>query len=107
MAVTKQNLEKQDAQRAECHKMLCRCCGTRFCFKCLAVLTESHTCGCSRDAHGFIDPHTGRRLAHLRAGRRAIRGRPATVQDKAADMTRKRHAPVASLGPEDNLTAKR
>jgi len=66
MAVTKQNLSCQATQRAECHKMLCRSCGTRFCFKCLAVLTTKFTCGCTKDDHGFIDPHSGRRVGHLR-----------------------------------------
>uniref|UniRef100_A0A7S2MEC5 RBR-type E3 ubiquitin transferase n=1 Tax=Alexandrium andersonii TaxID=327968 RepID=A0A7S2MEC5_9DINO len=69
MAVTKQNLEKQATQRSECHKMFCRNCNTKFCFKCLAVLTDQYTCRCTIDAHGFINPHTGRRLNHLRRGR--------------------------------------
>lgn len=67
MAVSKQKLESQRTQYSECHKMLCRNCSTRFCFKCLAVLTDSYTCGCSIDAHGFVNPHTGKRLTHLRA----------------------------------------
>lgn len=66
MGVTKEDLENQGTQRAECHKMLCRHCGTRFCFKCLAVLSESYTCGCSIDRHGFINPVNGRRIRHLR-----------------------------------------
>lgn len=66
MAVTKENLAKQGTQRAECHKMLCRNCDTKFCFKCLAVLTDSYTCGCTRDEHGFVDPRTGQRMEHLR-----------------------------------------
>jgi len=70
MAMTKENLEKQSQQRSECHKMLCRNCGTRFCFKCLAVLTETYTCGCSIDRHGFIDPHTGKIIKHLRRGKK-------------------------------------
>lgn len=65
MATTKENLEKQTQQRSECHKMLCRNCGTRFCFKCLAILTENYTCGCTIDRHGFIDPHTGKIIKHL------------------------------------------
>jgi hypothetical protein len=39
----------------------------------LAVLTESTTCGCSTNAHGFINPHTGRRLNHLRTDGRGIK----------------------------------
>lgn len=70
MVVTKENLERQNTQYRECHKMMCLCCQTRFCFKCLAVLTDTYTCGCSIDAHGFINPLTGKRVEHLRPGRR-------------------------------------
>ncbi|CAE7654727.1 unnamed protein product [Symbiodinium sp. CCMP2592] len=66
MAVTKQNLDKQKTQYSECHKMSCRNCGTKFCFKCLAILTDSYTCGCTIDAHGFIDPVTGKIVKHLK-----------------------------------------
>jgi len=65
MVVTKQDLSRQGTQRAECHKMVCRSCSTKFCFKCLAVLTDTYTCGCSRDAHGFVDPHTGEYIPHF------------------------------------------
>jgi len=58
--ITKENLHNQDTQRSECHKMWCRSCGTRFCFKCLTLLTESSTCNCTKPVHGFINPHTGR-----------------------------------------------
>jgi len=68
MGVSKQNLQKQKTQYLECHKMFCRNCNTRFCFRCLTVLTESKRCGCSIDAHGFINPHTGKRINHLRTG---------------------------------------
>lgn len=68
MVVSKQNIRNQATQYSECHKMLCRNCGSRFCFKCLAVLTDTYTCGCSIDLHGFIDPHTGKRIQHLRRG---------------------------------------
>lgn len=64
--VSKQNLEKQNTQYAECHKMQCRNCDTRFCFKCLAVLTATYSCGCTRAEHGFINPKTGRRMNHLK-----------------------------------------
>jgi hypothetical protein len=73
MAVTKQNLKSQASQRAECHKMVCRNCGTRFCFKCLAVLTEEFTCGCTKDQHGFVDPHTGKYVAHFEPRKRESR----------------------------------
>lgn len=66
MAVTKQNLDRQQTQYSECHKMSCRNCGTKFCFKCLAILSESYTCGCTIDAHGFINPVTGRIVKHLK-----------------------------------------
>lgn len=69
MAVTKQNLTNQASQKTECHKMLCRNCGTRFCFKCLAELTDVFTCGCSIDLHGFVDPDTGKRIAHGKVGK--------------------------------------
>merc|ERR1712039_766888 len=68
MGVTKQNLDKQASQRAECHKMMCRNCSTKFCFKCLAILSDTYTCGCSIDAHGFLNPLTGKRNNHLRKG---------------------------------------
>mmetsp|Transcript_17815 Transcript_17815/g.31551 ORF Transcript_17815/g.31551 Transcript_17815/m.31551 type:complete len:527 (+) Transcript_17815:107-1687(+) len=63
--VTKQNLDKQGTQYAECHKMCCRNCKTKFCFKCLSVLSDSFTCGCTINAHGFIDPSSGKRMNHL------------------------------------------
>jgi len=69
MATTKENLDKQTEQRSECHKMLCRNCGTRFCFKCVAVLTDSYTCGCTKNKHGFIDPETGEIIKHLQKGK--------------------------------------
>jgi len=66
MVVTKENLDKQATQYSECHKMMCRNCDTKFCFKCLAVLTSTFTCKCTRQDHGFIDPKTGKRVVHLR-----------------------------------------
>lgn len=65
MAVTKLDINQQATQKAECHKMLCRNCNTRFCFKCLAVLTDEYTCGCTKDKHGFVDPDTGKYIAHF------------------------------------------
>jgi len=64
-AVTKQDLKKQGTQASECHKMLCRNCNTKFCFKCLAVLSAEYSCGCTKDKHGFVDPHTGKYVGHL------------------------------------------
>merc|ERR1719352_1264769 len=66
MAVTKLDIKQQATQKAECHKMLCRNCNTRFCFKCLAILTDTYTCGCTKDKHGFVDPDTGKYLKHLK-----------------------------------------
>jgi len=70
MGVTKNDLENQNTQISECHKMLCRNCGTCFCFKCLALLTAEYTCGCTIDEHGFVDPFTGKYVGHLKTGRR-------------------------------------
>lgn len=66
MATSKENLEAQTNQDVECHKMMCRNCGTKFCFKCLALLTDTYTCGCTIDEHGFLDPTTGKYVKHLR-----------------------------------------
>lgn len=71
MGVTKEDLVRQRSQKAECHKMICRNCSTRFCFKCLTVLTSSSSCGCTPDEHGFINPRTGRYVQHLSRGARA------------------------------------
>jgi len=68
MGVSKENIQRQTEQRSECHKMFCRNCGTRFCFKCLAVLSDTYTCGCSKNKHGFIDPYSGAVLGHLKRG---------------------------------------
>jgi len=62
MPVSKENLHNQTTQRSECHKMWCRCCGTRVCFKCLAVLTRNYSCGCTKDIHSFVNPYTGRNV---------------------------------------------
>jgi len=67
MAVSKESLHNQGTQRSECHKMWCRNCGTRFCFKCLTILTRSHTCGCTNAKHSFINPHTGRLVKDVRS----------------------------------------
>lgn len=92
MGVTKEDLENQSTQRSECHKMLCRHCGTRFCFKCLAMLSETFSCGCSIDAHGFVNPLNGKRLGHLRGAAKAkasARKAPA----KVSSGTRGKSAP--------------
>lgn len=73
--VTKQNLDQQSTQRAECHKMMCRNCTCRFCFKCLAVLTDTYTCGCTSLLHGFINPKTGKRREHIKPSKIQARGR--------------------------------
>eukprot|EP00929_Paragymnodinium_shiwhaense_P120895 TRINITY_DN92950_c0_g1_i1.p1 TRINITY_DN92950_c0_g1~~TRINITY_DN92950_c0_g1_i1.p1 ORF type:complete len:535 (-),score=118.84 TRINITY_DN92950_c0_g1_i1:309-1913(-) len=88
MGVTKQNLESQTKQYKECHKMACRNCGTRFCFKCLTVLTASYSCGCSIDLHGFIDPVTGKRMDHFRGGKRPPK---AKAKPKAHSTEKKEH----------------
>lgn len=46
-----------------CHKMICRSCRARFCFKCLARL-EYFNCACSGAEHHFVDPVSGEILAH-------------------------------------------
>jgi len=86
MAVTKQNLEKQGTQRSECHKMMCRNCNTKFCFKCLAILSAGYSCGCTIDDHGFINPKTGRRMSHLTL--RARKEKAAKAAAKAAASRR-------------------
>jgi len=68
-AVTKEDLDAQGTQYKECHKMLCRVCNAKFCFKCLKLLTDTFTCRCSNDRHGFCDPRTGKRVEHLKPGR--------------------------------------
>mmetsp|Transcript_69427 Transcript_69427/g.206855 ORF Transcript_69427/g.206855 Transcript_69427/m.206855 type:complete len:379 (-) Transcript_69427:74-1210(-) len=66
MGVTKEDLARQRGQTAECHKMICRNCETRFCFRCLKVLTATTSCRCTPAEHGFINPRTGRFVTHLR-----------------------------------------
>ena len=46
-----------------CHKMICRTCRARFCFRCLARL-EYFNCGCTGAEHNFVDPLDGRILTH-------------------------------------------
>jgi len=81
-AVSKQNLMSQETQHSECHKMICSNCSARFCFKCSAILTDTYSCGCSSDLHGFIDPKTGKRLSH--------RGRAATARAKASPKSKQK-----------------
>jgi len=66
MGVSKEDLAAQGTQRKECHKMMCRGCMTKFCFKCLSILTDNYNCGCSIERHGFCNPLTGRRNEHLK-----------------------------------------
>lgn len=66
MGVSKEDLASQGTQRKECHKMMCRHCDTKFCFKCLAILTDTYNCGCSIERHGFFNPKTLRRNEHLK-----------------------------------------
>jgi len=76
MGVSKEDLASQQTQRKECHKMMCRGCMTKFCFKCLTILTDEYSCRCSIQEHGFVNPFTGRRINHLKAKavRRAAAG---------------------------------
>ncbi|CAE7794367.1 unnamed protein product, partial [Symbiodinium necroappetens] len=46
-----------------CHKMICRSCRARFCFRCLTRL-EYFNCGCTGAEHRFVDPVDGRLLLH-------------------------------------------
>jgi len=71
MGISKQDLQRQGGQRAECHKMICRNCGTRFCFHCLTVLGAARSCGCTGDNHGFIDPKSGGFVPHWSSSRSA------------------------------------
>jgi hypothetical protein len=84
MAVTKQNIKNQGTQYSECHKMVCRNCDTKFCYKCLKVLSKEFTCGCSIDLHGFIDPHTGKRIVHLKKGFKKAKASARGTQAAAA-----------------------
>jgi hypothetical protein len=74
MGVSKEHLASQQTQRKECHKMMCLGCMTKFCFKCRAILTDTYTCGCSINAHRFVNPLTGKSLQHLRKVRRSVAG---------------------------------
>lgn len=75
MAISKEDLASQNTQRKECHKMMCRGCSTKFCFKCLAILTDNYNCGCSIERHGFLNPFTGRRNEHLKPSARREKAR--------------------------------
>lgn len=66
MGVSKEDLASQQTQRKECHKMFCRGCMTKFCFKCLAIFTDDYSCRCSIQAHGFVNPLNGRRVEHAK-----------------------------------------
>mmetsp|Transcript_51570 Transcript_51570/g.122674 ORF Transcript_51570/g.122674 Transcript_51570/m.122674 type:complete len:1059 (+) Transcript_51570:45-3221(+) len=46
-----------------CHKMICRTCRAKFCYRCLARL-EFFNCGCTGPEHGFIDPVNGHFQSH-------------------------------------------
>jgi len=46
-----------------CHKMICRTCRAKFCFRCLHRL-EYFNCGCTGADHRFIDPVNGEIVAH-------------------------------------------
>merc|ERR1712151_292115 len=46
-----------------CHKMICRTCRAKFCFRCLARL-EYFNCGCTAAEHRFVYPIDGRTVAH-------------------------------------------
>merc|ERR1719478_201941 len=99
MAVTKLNLESQDTQYKECHKMMCRNCNTRFCFKCLKILTDTFTCGCSIDLHGFVDPRTGKRLEHLRPAQKEPPTTPATPTARRQPAAKRAAARGAGANP--------
>jgi len=98
MAVSKQNLGRQSTQYAECHKMICRNCLTRFCFKCLAVLAPGHrSCGCSNAAHGFIDPRTGDHVEHATEPLDPVPAQLPLSMRRSSKRQRKRRAVDASL----------
>eukprot|EP00928_Gymnodinium_smaydae_P031332 TRINITY_DN23029_c0_g1_i1.p1 TRINITY_DN23029_c0_g1~~TRINITY_DN23029_c0_g1_i1.p1 ORF type:complete len:1013 (-),score=80.87 TRINITY_DN23029_c0_g1_i1:257-3232(-) len=46
-----------------CHKMICRTCRAKFCFRCLSRL-EYFNCGCTGSEHRFVDPVDGSIVAH-------------------------------------------
>ena len=57
--VSKGTLDTQQTQENECHLMQCRVCGCKFCFQCLATITDTHRCSCTPLAHVFVDPLVG------------------------------------------------
>lgn len=98
MAVTKLDMQNQATQKSECHKMLCSNCTTRFCFKCLAVLTDEYSCGCTADKHGFVDPKTGKYLAHFKKKKNTPVKKPAPAAPVAVKVERRNSTGRASIG---------
>jgi hypothetical protein len=97
MAISKENLQSQTTQYKECHKMMCRNCNTRFCFKCLRILTDNVSCGCSIDAHGFVDPRTGKRIAHFDDGEKKGKQREQPKSQKGNQLRSKACAMKARI----------
>jgi hypothetical protein len=46
------------------------------------VLTDTFTCGCSINAHGFVDYNSGKRIEHLKPSSRTARPK-ASVKAKS------------------------
>ena len=55
--------EGMQKESETCHKMICRSCRARFCFRCLARL-EYFNCGCTGAEHNFVDPLDGSTRSH-------------------------------------------
>lgn len=55
--------EGMQKESETCHKMICRSCRARFCFRCLARL-EYFNCGCTGAEHNFVDPLDGSIRSH-------------------------------------------
>lgn len=111
MGVSKDDLKNQNSQKAECHKMLCRNCGVKFCYKCLAFLSNAYTCGCSMDRHGFFNPVTKKMVTHLRTSPKkassAAANKAARSKASAAKKKSVRSKASAAKGSARRSVAKR
>lgn len=97
--ISKENLQSQRTQYKECHKMMCRNCNTKFCFKCLRILTDNISCGCSINEHGFVDPRTGKRIAHFNVAGKTAKQSEQSSRQKVPLQARKSSKGCAVKSP--------